>query len=982
MNCQSLNAKFNEILLYVEFLRNAGVEFGAICLQETWFSPTTVKTLYDIPGYILISQSYSCSSHGGLAIYLKDNIKYRTLDFRTHAQWENQFVEINEPALNKKLIIGNIYRLPRGKNEDYRNFIDEFSNILHEFQNFHGELLIGGDFNIDLLKCKEKSWVTEFLEVVFANSLLPTISYPTRISQRSETLIDNFFYRFSERLTSCISGILSHCFSDHQPYFIGLRNMRADSVKSRRQTVQYRTYNNESISAFKRDLTIALDPRNNEFSGDDHNTDFDRFLNIVSDARDKNFPLTTCKFNKYKHKKTPWISLGLLKSIKHRDSLYRKLRLTSKLSPFFESRSLHLKNYNKALRRVISIAKKSYYTETLENCKNDHKKTWSTINSILQRKKESSELPMEFLINNSLVSDKNTISNEFNKFFTNIGLNLSSSVTTTGTKFQDYLGQPHDRVFMFKTVNERDILKIIDDLKTKTSSGYDGISTKLLKECKHELLGPLTRLINTSLTTGIFPDALKLARVLPLHKKGENTKFDNYRPISLLPTFSKIYERVIHSQLKDYFTSNKLFNISQYGFREKHSTELAAAELIDRIIKSLDSGKKSIAVFMDLSKAFDTIDHEILLYKLKHYGLADPALNLILSYMTGRKQYVDFNGYLSDRQFLSTGVPQGSILGPLLFIIYINDLSCASDIFNFILFADDTTAVSELDKFGDINDKRTLCVKVNNELNNISIWLKANKLSLNLIKTKYMIFQRPGRGEINLDIIIDNINIEQVDDFNFLGLTINKHLSWTKHVNNISLKIARVVGILKRLKQFMPIKTLTTIYHSLISPHLNYHLISWGYDHTEAFKLQKRAVRVISNSHFIAHTEPIFKEFKILALPDLHNLVQMKLLYKYFNNTLPHYFSYNMFKQNQNYHDHLTRNRKDLVVPFCRHNFAQLTPSYSIVNLFNRLPRIVTEKLFTHSQQGFIYYYKQFIFNNMYSSDCHIRDCFVCRLPN
>ena len=598
---------------------------------------------------------------------------------------------------------------------------------------------------------------------------------------------------------------------------------------------------------------------------------------------------------------------------------------------------------------------------------------------MLGKGKQKSELPESFNLNNTVVTDKSIIANEFNRFFTHIGPELASEIPHQDGNFMDYLNQPRDNVFNFATVTESVVNKIIDNLQPKSSCGWDGISPKLIKACKQIISKPLTNLINHSLTSGIFPNRLKIARVIPIFKKGEKTEFNNYRPISLLPSISKIYERIIHEQLMNYFVQSNLLFPSQYGFRPKHSTDLAAAEIIDRLTKTLDEGGKSLAIFIDMSKAFDTLDHNILISKLKYYGLSEMSLKLMQDYISGREQFVDFNGTLSDCDKIMTGVPQGSILGPLLFILYINDFALSSDIFNFILFADDATLEAKLASFGSEKKSPELSNKINLEILKVATWLKVNKLSLNILKTKYIVFQGKRSKVIHLDLKIEQEQIECLEHFNFLGLTIQKNLNWTQHINKIATKISRVVGILKNLKSYLPQRTLLTIYFSLLSSHLNYQILSWGYDLERIFKIQKRAIRIISGSHPLAHTEPLFKHLHILKLPDLHSLIQAKFIYQYYNNNLPGYFSNSFFTEINQRHTHLTRNNRNLLIPFRTHNFARLSIRYSSAQLFNSLPNTITDKITTHSLSGFTTYYKNHLLNT-YSVNCEIPNCYICQL--
>ena len=500
--------------------------------------------------------------------------------------------------------------------------------------------------------------------------------------------------------------------------------------------------------------------------------------------------------------------------------------------------------------------------------------------------------------------------------------------------------------FTFQLISEENTMLVLNHLKSKPSCGYDGISTKLLKVCKHQICKPLTLVINQMLSNGIFPDDLKIAKVIPLFKKGDQSLLNNYRPISLLPSISKILERIIFNQIHTYFSTNDLYYSGQYGFREKHSTQMAALELID-----IDAGSVPIAIFIDLSKAFDTLDHNILISKLQYYGINGVALRLMRSYLSNRKQFVQLGTYSFNSTDILMGVPQGSILGPLLFIIYINDMARSSDIFKFFSFADDTTLITKLRINNSLND----------ELNNFHNWLKSNKLSLNVNKTKVIAFHLHQKV-IQLPLLqIAGSVIEFIDNFNFLGITINKHLNWSNHIDKLSAKICKTIGVLNSLKHVLPTNIKRTMYNSLIVCHLNYGILLWGSQlkiDDKLHKLQKKAVRIITLKGFSAHSEPLFKKLYLLKPCDIYKCQLLKFIYKLVHKQLPHYLNQLPFSLNNTQHNYATRTNQNITIQRVNHEFAKRNIRYKMQTSYNSTPANIIEQISTHSFEGFTKYIK------------------------
>ena len=456
-------------------------------------------------------------------------------------------------------------------------------------------------------------------------------------------------------------------------------------------------------------------------------------------------------------------------------------------------------------------------------------------------------------------------------------------------------------LFEFSRISEIDILNICKQLKPKASSGADFISNKLLKIIAPIIITPLHYLINLSLETGFVPREFKIAKVIPVFKSGDCHDYNNYRPISLLSAFSKLVEKVVARQLLGFINTHEILYKHQYGFRPNHSTSQPVLHLTEQIYKALNQNPsgKTITIFIDLKKAFDTVDHTILLEKMKTYGVRNNANLWFQNYLKDREQFVSINGVESEKIKIVCGVPQGSVLGPLLFLLFINDLPRATE-FLTLLFADDTTF-----QISNINTE-TLYEKANFELEKASVWFKANKLTLNVKKTKFMLFTEKNlQTDVNtLQIKIGDRIVEQVGTnckekyFKFVGHVLDDKLSWEGHVEHLCKKLASSNYAINATKNFLPQKIRLTLYHSLFDSHLNFGNLLWSCaKHKSVQKivnLQKKCIRNVKLKSFKAHTEPIFKDLNILKVEDKFLYCRSIFMHQYKNKKLPVSFS-NLF---------------------------------------------------------------------------------------
>ena len=720
LNARSLGNKMTEFLTFLTSLTHS---FTVITVTETWVNDVTQIS---IPDYNCFLKPRTGSVGGGVAIYVRNTI--HCINRVDLDEFASQYFEFSSVSLyynnHKHTTVGVVYRPP---NTDINLFSSDYSMLLTKLSHEKNKLFITGDFNINLLNYEVHSETHSFLDDAFSHFLYPVITQPTRFSPTSATLIDNIFARNLPE--NYLSGILLNDMSDHLPVFY-VANEKHNDLKSVKYVLRkYRNYNENAITSFANKISnISWD---NIIAPNDTNLSYNNFMNIFGSLYNEYFPLITKRIKIINNRYKPWITSGILKSIRRKNALYRN---------WINNRNEHTmakyKKYKNKLVTIIRSAENIYFCNRFTELKDDISKTWNLIKSLINPAGIKPDLPKQIKINSTTVKDPSIIANKFNEYFVGIGQKLAKNIKQSDKNFQNYLAnitQPATSMFINPTSSD-EICNIILRLKNSKSVGNDGISTKIVKAVAQYISVPLSEVFNVSLSTGVFPDTLKIARITPIYKSDDKSCISNYRPISILSVFSKILESIMYTRLITYLTSNKILADNQYGFREKHSTYMALINLVDKISEQIDSKMITAGIFIDLSKAFDTIDHTILLQKMHHYGIRGIARDWFQSYLYTRQQYVQIDNSISALLTVNCGVPQGSTLGPLLFLLYVNDLISVSNIAHIVMFADDTNL------FFSENDIGRLTSLINSELKNISDWFKANKLSINIKKTHYILF--------------------------------------------------------------------------------------------------------------------------------------------------------------------------------------------------------------------------------------------------
>ena len=947
LNVRGITNKQRELLDFINTV--AGKEkIDIVLLQETWLTENSIP-LVQMPGYKQFHQARTGKRGGRVSVLISNELTCRKLNDLCHCEsfLESCTVEIKLPKHN--LIVSSVYRPPNTNEHKFNDLIEKLVKTVNR-KSSHS--LIGLDHNLDLLKSNQHKPTQTFIEVVLENSHIPCITRPTRITKSSATLIDNILVgRDIYNNINC--GIALSDLSDHFPCILTWRNI----IKQKKNCITFQTkkMQKDSMHKIRSDLDCNWELLN---ATNNVNQCYDIFNEQLNSVINKYVEEKTVKISYKKIIKEPWLTKGIIESNKKQLCLYNQWLLNKKATDHDR-----YKQYRDTLRKIKRHHKIDFYNRQCERYKQNSKKLWSTINELCGKSNDKSTSISYITIDGIKQYDSKKISNEFANFFASIGERYATNTPKSNRNVTEYLSKisQNPKSIFLSPCTEYEVKQLINSLENKKSSGHDGISNITLKDLRDVLARPLCIIFNHSLINGSFPDIMKQADVIPLHKCGNIHIIDNYRPISLLTTISKILEKIVYKRVYTFLDTTNQIYVSQYGFRSKHSCEQAVSELVGNILKGKEKNEHTLAVFLDLSKAFDTLEYDTLFKKLDLYGIRGTALNWFKSYLTDRtmrtKCNINSKSILSENKPVTYGAPQGSCLGPLLFLIFCNDLHLNLEYTKCILFADDTTI------FYSDRNVSLLIAAVEHDLMILNDWFKANKLTLNKKKSVCILFKSIQR--INFDLPsglkIDNEEIRFVDHTKFLGVWIDCNLNWNIHTNRVIMKIRKNAHLLYRSKRYLSVHAKKILYYVQIYSHISYGISVWGpMTNTASLRkigqTQKKCLQSVSaqrNSQF-------------LTIDDIIRLEILKFGWKLVNHTLPSSLHACALSSSQGLtlektHRYSTRNKRIPNVPrvtnklykssiFCKGivKFSELRSELKEAKSYNYFVKLVKKEILTN----------------------------------
>jgi len=892
------------------FLERFSVKPDVIVLTETWFTQDTISNL---PGYNAYHVYRVDRRGGGASIFVKDAHRSFPVPQWSFIGVSMEVCTVDVCVDGKCIRVHGMYRPPE---RNMQMFCENISDMLALVRPQDYVMLVG-DLNIDLVEPTPAA--EEFISLCSAASFTPLITAPTHVTGNTASCLDHIWLN---QLLDCKSGIFPVDLSDHYPVFTSIN---IPSIKSSPRFKKFRDHSRVSLESLRVELLRVIDDLNEMLDGDggdvDRMTEFfcTNFYTIYNAC----CPLRTKCVSQNRYFR-PWITNDLMRCIKRKHELFREYKNGSVEYEYYN-------NYKNVVTKLLKRVKMRYYSAVFKDKSGDPAATWRLLNSLVNRKCNKRS-PLCLNHNDTSLTDPVDVAGVFNDYFSSVAVELDSKIPIANTSPMEYMGERTTASFFIHPISESDVESVINGLKSRSCNLYS-VPTFILKHFSDILSPVICKLFNLSIQTGRFPELFKIARVTPIFKSGDATNSCNYRPISNLADLSKVFEKCIYSRLMNFIKSNNILSRHQFGFQHNSCTSDAILEYLDGIYRGLNYKQSIISVFLDLSKAFDTVRHDILEQKLHHLGVRGLALNWFRSYLTNRQQYVSIDNCNSNCSVMRTGVPQGSVLGPVLFLLYINDMSKCSDKLNFVHFADDTTVFCSGDGIIDVASN------VNRELSFVSEWLKANRLSLNIGKTTFMVTSDAELPAIPR-ISVEGVDVLQNSKANFLGVLIDERLTFRDHVNKVASSVARSVGMLRRVSDLVPPRVKKNIYYSLVYSKISYGVVAWGRsglcNAARMDRLLHRARKCVAYGAGYGFTSDmlnfnsIFKYFVGLKLYKVVRLEQHPYFSRLLSSLIPQHGYSTRFATHNNY------NTPRFVKSKCQNSFV-----FRSVELWNVLPEDV-----------------------------------------
>ena len=968
-NIRSLDKHFGELLAFNEQTDNL---FQYIALSE--IGKKNIEPRKAMLKNIGCNLNYKLShlSKGGVGlitksetdIKIRSDLYFKNTEFsKINLTTESLWVEEMHTDAKKNFIIGVIYRHPGSTLECLEEFTEQLRNIIKKVESENKKIYIVGDLNIDGMKATSNKNVAKFFNMLLDNNYLPLITKPTRVQDLSISIIDHAIINPTVLKTECKikAGVIYSGITDHLPIFLSIQEDHKVTPKVRPM------------------IRLFSEKNKNKFYRLIKNCNWDDFekSNSVSEAlkmiyknwrrcHEESFPLI--KLSRTKAKQKPWLSAELIKAIKEKNKLYK---LTSE-NPTSENKNKLSKLRNQVTSQIRKEHGK-YYQNIINGEKQNIKKLWDLFAHVLNAKRNKEKRNIrELKVNNKSITNDKDIANALNEYFCNVGKNLASKHDDNYDNFKKYLGTPVQDTIDLKSTSTKEVFEVMRCLKKK-SCGADDVHPKLLLRTRKIIAPVLAHFFNLCIEKREYPDLLKIAKVIPLFKKSledERNEPGNYRPISLLSAINKILEKIIHMRLTRFIVKNDILYKYQFGFRRSHSTTLALIDVVDNIRKNLHMGKKVAGVYIDFSKAFDTVNHDILVQKLEHYGISGNMLELLKSYLNNRRQYTVANGTESEELEINCGVPQGSVLGPLLFILYTNDIQNCTE-HTLKLFADDTNGFIFEDNHTQLKKK---IIKL---LQNLFKWSEENKLTINTSKTCFSIFHRSKDlvptflNSVKIPGSPNLITIKREKVSKYLGLYLDEQISWEHHLNHaedgLLAKLTKVNNSFKMVKHCIPEKNKKLIFNAYFLSKIQYGIELFGCaDHKLIHKLQvkqNRALKILFNKDFYTPTKKLHADLNILTVSDIHKFTMAKFVYRQQNNKLPSIYDKHFTKVGET-HGHTTRQQDLLKIENTvnKSTHSENTSTKIGAKIWNELPKEIREadKLYKFKNFCKVFYIDQY----------------------